>query len=547
MSFILQYIIRLSLSLAVIYLFYRFILRPLTFYSWNRWYLFGYSLAAFVIPFININPFLSSVAPGQANVINMIPVIDRRVIESTSWFRIHDSASWILVAIISGVLIMLVRFVIQFISYRKLRRSAILLSDAPVKIFQVNKSIVPFSFGNAIFINREQHGEAEMQEIIRHEFIHIRQKHSADMMFAEILCILNWYNPFAWLIRKVICQNLEFIADQQVLRFGLDKKEYQYLLLKVAGGASFSLTNQFNFSFLHKRIAMMNKMHSARVHLVKFLFVLPLLAVLLLSFREKIEVMLQVSADEGAQSNFNNAETTRQLFDLQLNDTVPTGSRGDTLQTIRLKTAISWKDSSTILLSKNQKQPLFIVDEIVQEYGFVEKLDPNSISRVEVLKDKQALQYGAAGKHGVVRIYMKPVKHISSPKNQVLQVTVSSGNQLKLRNMADTSSIEADSIIILNNHSEYMETTPKSEVMIIVDGVKYAKGVGLNTINPNTIESISVLKDASAVSLYGPDASNGVLIITTRQQPAQQGAHKGEGVIRRIQIKPRDTVSVKPR
>ncbi len=52
------------------------------------------------------------------------------------------------------------------------------------------------------------------------------------MIWAEVLCILNWYNPFAWLIKKVIRQNLEFIADQKVLQNGLDKKQYQYLLLK---------------------------------------------------------------------------------------------------------------------------------------------------------------------------------------------------------------------------------------------------------------------------------------------------------------------------
>jgi hypothetical protein len=113
----------------------------------------------------------------------------------------------------------------------------------------------------------------------------VKQKHTHDIIWSELLCILNWYNPFAWLIRKAIRQNLEFIADDKVLEQGLDKRKYQYLLLKVTGNNHFSIANQFNFSSLKKRIAMMNKMKSARAQLIKFLFIVPLVAVMLLAFR----------------------------------------------------------------------------------------------------------------------------------------------------------------------------------------------------------------------------------------------------------------------
>ena len=571
MPFILHYILKLSVSLCVIYLFYRFILRPITFYSWNRWYLLGYSLFAFVIPFIDINPMLSAVAPAQSQVINFIPVIDAGVIESKSWLNLSDGGTWIILAIISGMLVMAFRLVIQLLSYRGLRKNAILLSDNPVKIFQVNKNIVPFSFGNAIFINREQHAEHEMQEIIRHEFVHIRQKHSADMIFAEILCILNWYNPFAWLIRKVICQNLEFIADQQVLRFGLDKKQYQYLLLKVAGGASFRITNQFNFSFLRKRIAMMNKMHSARVHLVRFLFILPLLAVLLLSFRQKIEVFLEVpdTTDEMATKRLL---PTNDQFTLLLHDTIPARKITDTLQAAA-RAANLWQDSSQIFDPKSHRKPLFIVDEIVQDYAFVEGMDPASIARLEVLKDKHALQYGEQGRNGVVRIYTKPVTPRLQLKEQVIHVTVSDNNQVRLRNTADSVTVQADSIIIHNyppgitvhdsvfvnavldnktNPSTLRLRSPvrKPDVLIIVDGHRYLKGADINKINPDEIESISVLKDAAAISKYGPDAENGVILVTTKKNisidpPSSSGNKKG-GEIREIRIKPLDSTSRKP-
>jgi TonB-dependent SusC/RagA subfamily outer membrane receptor len=112
-----------------------------------------------------------------------------------------------------------------------------------------------------------------------------------DIIFGELLCIVNWYNPFAWLIRYSIRQNLEFTADRQVLGSGVDKKGYQYHLLKVVGDPGYRLANSFNFSSLKKRIIMMNKIKSARSHLLKFLFILPLLAVLLVAFRDKYDGM----------------------------------------------------------------------------------------------------------------------------------------------------------------------------------------------------------------------------------------------------------------
>lgn len=115
----------------------------------------------------------------------------------------------------------------------------------------------------------------------------MKQNHTLDILVGELLCIINWFNPFAWLIRHSIRQNLEFIADDFVLKNGLDKKTYQYHLLKVVGTPQYRIANNFNFSSLKKRIVMMNKLKSAKLHLIKFLFVLPLIAVLLVAFRDK--------------------------------------------------------------------------------------------------------------------------------------------------------------------------------------------------------------------------------------------------------------------
>ena len=84
MSPLFQYLLKLSISLSVIYIFYHFALRKLTFYSWNRWYLLGYSLLSFFIPFINVTIFLRQNELNHASFIRYIPVIENYTTENTN-------------------------------------------------------------------------------------------------------------------------------------------------------------------------------------------------------------------------------------------------------------------------------------------------------------------------------------------------------------------------------------------------------------------------------------------------------------------------------
>jgi len=288
MPFIFSYLMKLSISLSVVFLFYHIVLRRLTFYNWNRWYLMGYTLLCFFLPFIDISLTLEGSEIKNSAVVNWVPVLGQQIVLNNNR-QSNELNGWdyALFVLLAGVVIMWVRLGIQLFSIRRMRRRSALLSRDGIRIYQVNAPIIPFSFGDSIFINQQQHSIAELEEIIRHEFVHVKQKHSVDIIWGELLCLFNWYNPFVWLLKKSIRQNLEFIADRHVLEQGMDRKQYQYLLLKVIGNNHFSIANQFNFSSLKKRIAMMNKLRTARIHLVRFLFILPLLSVLLLAFRSQ--------------------------------------------------------------------------------------------------------------------------------------------------------------------------------------------------------------------------------------------------------------------
>ena len=288
MPFIFSYLLKLSISLSVVFLFYHFVLRRLTFYTWNRWYLIGYSVLCFFLPFVDISFALEQSDIKNSPVVKWVPVLGQRIgLETGADSGPVSGWEYALLVLVAGVGVMLVRLGIQLISIYRMRKRSSMISQDGIRIYQVDAPIIPFSFGDSIFINQHQHSSFELEEIIRHEFVHVKQKHSVDIIWGELLCLLNWYNPFAWLLKKSIRQNLEFIADRHVLEQGMDRKQYQYLLLKVIGNNHFSIANQFNFSSLKKRIAMMNKLRSAKFHLVKFMFVLPLVSVMLLAFRNE--------------------------------------------------------------------------------------------------------------------------------------------------------------------------------------------------------------------------------------------------------------------
>jgi len=369
------YLIKLSISLSVVWLFYQLFLRRLTFYQWNRWYLLGYTLLACFIPLVNIGSVMEDESIRDSWMVRYIPVLGS---PDGGPSRAAGSAGsggfggwdWMLVLLTSGSIILLLRMTIRLLSLRQVRKRARLMKGQDVKtgmmIYQVNDRIAPFSFGSAVYINPHLHTEAEWEQIILHEYVHIRQRHTADMLFAELLVIFNWYNPAAWLIRFSIRQNLEFIADNKVLEQGLDKKGYQYHLLKVVGESRYQLANRFNFSSLKKRIIMMNRLKSAKLHLIKFLFILPLVVVLLAAFRNQQATFRarQHTAQGWSDAILSQPDAS---WGLSKEDTVPVrvDSGKGRVVGIRLKRGEVKEEKKLIVYTRNEERVTMVADTIV--------------------------------------------------------------------------------------------------------------------------------------------------------------------------------------
>jgi hypothetical protein len=290
------YLLKFNLSLGLVWLFYQVLLRKLTFYTWNRVYLMVYSSVCFLIPFINIDPWLNSSGMAAMQIVHSIPTVSHLmstpVVSAANEGQRFGYPFLLGMVLLAGSLVMGVRLLIMYISILRISSRAKLIVDEAVQIFETSQDVVPFSFGNKIFIQPSSLPGRELETIIRHEFIHVNQKHSLDILFTEFLCIIAWYSPFAWLIRHAVRQNLEFIADNMILNNGIDRKGYQYLLLKVTGHAPISIGNQFNLSSLKNRMVMMNKSKSKKKQLLKFVFSLPLVVILLMAFRNAGESMI---------------------------------------------------------------------------------------------------------------------------------------------------------------------------------------------------------------------------------------------------------------
>ena len=523
MPILFQYLLKVSICLAIVYIFYQLVLRRLTFYNHNRWYLFGYSVLSYFIALINVGPILSeNTADGYA-LLQMLPSLDSlasaTVKESIAEDRTGWSAwQWLAMVLTAGMVLLVIRLFIQLKSYRRIKASAKLVSEDGVRFYQVDGNIIPFSFGNSIYVNQSLHTSDELKEIIRHEFVHVRQKHTVDIIWSELLCILNWYNPFAWLIRQAMRQNLEFIADNKVIADGIDKKQYQYLLLKVIGNNHFSIASQFNFTSLKKRIIMMNKIKSAKVHLLKFLFILPLLAVILVAFRNA--PARQSQDDQAYETTYYEA-----LFSAALSDTVP-----DKLKKLEKAKAplppaapditapvaparppapVETTSSDVaparppvpaettspaapaqpptpvnttrpvinivqrISLDTSEKPLIIVAGEEWPSHLDINLIDARRINKVEVLKGESATsKYGNKGKNGVILIDIKP-----------------GGTEVKVRSAVELS-----------------------QPVFYLNGKKVTRQA-IELIDPVKIKSIDVLKGEKAIEKYGDEGKNGVIEI----------------------------------
>ena len=287
-----MYFAKVNGLIILFYLMYVVFLQKETFFTSNRWYFLTGLLLSLILPLITFTKTIwIEPTPIPEYYEEAIPITYNTIETPTQapldWSLILMSTYFVIsILIIMKIGMELVSFFRRIQKQNKQKESDYTLVDS-------NSAENPFSFFSYIVINKDMFTEEELQHILTHESIHVKQKHSFDVLIGKVFCAIFWVNPIIWLYRKAMLQNLEFIADNETFQQIENKYEYQKTLLKVVTHQhDLSITNQFYQSLIKKRIVMLHTNQSHKKNVWKYATILPLLVGFMLLFQ--IETVAQV-------------------------------------------------------------------------------------------------------------------------------------------------------------------------------------------------------------------------------------------------------------
>ena len=289
MFIFLSYILKVSLSLAAFYMFYKLLCSRDTLHRFNRCLLLFILVLSAVVPFMYIDLDVvfteATVAIEELSLVTTAePVADSAEAvstpHSTFWQRIPwEYIPWrtLLVSIyLIGLVVYLIKFIGGLVSIALLiRRSKCREMADGIILVTHTKDYSPFSWMRYIIVSEHDLRE-NYAMILAHERAHIRLGHSWDLLFTQLCAILQWFNPAAWLLKRELEAIHEYEADNATLRQGFDARQYQLRLFEAATGVKYSsFTNNFINCSTKKRIIMMMKKQTSPWARLKALFVLP--------------------------------------------------------------------------------------------------------------------------------------------------------------------------------------------------------------------------------------------------------------------------------
>lgn len=284
----LLYLLKAHAVLALFVAAYYGLLHRLTFFRLNRAYLLLALLFAAVYPALpmpGLLPVEVSAAPVVAWVLTEAPMAATMETPPPA----APGPDWPLLALglyASGVAVLLCRLLVQLLALGRLRcRAHPATTPGGVPYRELPAPGDPFSFGRTIYLYPAQHTAAGLAVVLAHEQAHVRQGHTLDVLLAHLGTALFWPSPAAWLLRRAVLDNLEYLADAATLRTGLDRRAYQYCLLQLSRGtAGPALALPFTFFTLKNRVAMMNTPLSSRGQLARYFLAGPLVVLAALGY-----------------------------------------------------------------------------------------------------------------------------------------------------------------------------------------------------------------------------------------------------------------------
>lgn len=282
MENILIYLVRSFICLGVLYTVWWLFMSNDTFFTVSRFYLTSSVFLSLLVPLVDFASFTNFGKLPTAIMMQAVTIkpeeIQNVYSNNLSFFQV------IVVVYLTGVAIFTIRFLIQLFQLLGLMRKYGISKKDGLRFVFTDSNYAPFSFFGLIFLN-SRFSEQDLEKIIIHESVHIKQRHSIDLLLIELLTIIQWFNPFTWFYRKSIKSIHEYLADEGVLFRGIDRFNYQELLLSLSLGVQVNdLTNNIHKSLIKRRFSVMVQEKSNLNSSLKYLLILPAAIILLLTF-----------------------------------------------------------------------------------------------------------------------------------------------------------------------------------------------------------------------------------------------------------------------
>ena len=539
MGIFLVYILKSAACLAVFYLFYKLLMSRDTFHRFNRFALLGLLVLSSVLPLVEVS--VNEPVGVQETMLTLEQLLLLADVEEGQETVVAQPATalWVRVALLvylAGIVFFAVRNLWSLGRLGALLRRGRLerVSDylpgraEHVRLVVHDCDIAPFSWMRYIVLSRKDL-EENGREILIHELAHIRNRHSWDLLLADLCIFVQWFNPAAWLLKQELQTLHEYEADDTVLREGVDARKYQMLLIKKAVGTRlYSMANSFNHSSLKKRITMMLKEKSNPWARVKYLYVLPLAALAVTAFARP-----EVSAvtDEISSAKVNDLA---EMVKTNLPESVVEAVK-DTLPPGVTHVPQEVKDDL-------KGTPVFEVVEQMPEYP-----DGGMAGLMEYFKKNMRYPEAAkeAGMQGRVTVQFVVNKDGSISGAKVLRSVEPDFDAEAIRlvnampkwkpGMQDGKPVPVKFTVpvkfMLDEGNEKVasknqpliirgaSTTDHADMLILVDGREVTPEI-LQALNPSRIQSFSVLKEPSEIiAKYTTDKSKkAVMLVTLKKE-----------------------------
>ena len=440
----------------------------------NRVWLLSSLLIPWMVPLMAMPVWVKERLFSQAAGVNNLelPLAELVMENNVTSLSSGRWISWQVIAIAIYSLVSLVLLLRLFWGYRflfRLMRHGEKSSYNGLRVIKVsNQQVSPFSFFRTIFIPDNLEHKSDKNLVLEHEKTHCDQWHSVDRSLVEWVLIFNWWNPFAWWLRKLIAQNHEYCVDNAMIRQTEQPKTYQYSLIHLMPGKqSMRLVNNFNRNLTKKRIVMMNKENTNRFMggLKSFLMV-ALMTFLLLAFTNPANTQEVVKT----QNIVKNGKTlTSSPLEIK-------NSKGELVK-------VFTKGKKLAVSGPKENLPVFMIDDKVSTVNEVHQIKVDDLRFVGFLGSKDAKKNNIEpSRDGAIVIVTK-----ATPKKEM-----------------------------------------PDDVIYIVDGIEVTKE-GMDDLKPESIESMNVLKNESAINKYGERAKNGVVEVTTKDSAISIIKVKGNG------------------